>query len=120
MNFRCQLFRNPSTAESTFPFKFLSHFWGIPLCPFPNPNPRPRSSASLPKPSLGRAQLDEAENLFDNQCASVASLRRVFAFPGMPFGFPLESTFTFTATRNHETSREEKDQMIFELSTLRL
>jgi hypothetical protein len=58
--------------------------------------------------------------LFDNACASVASLRRVFAFPGMPFGFPLESTFTFTGTRNHETSQERKDQMTFKLSTLRL
>jgi hypothetical protein len=88
--------------------------------PLTQPKSPPTLLRFAPQPSLGRAQLDEAENLFDNQCASVASLRRVFAFPGMPFGFPLESTFTFTATRNHETSRDEKDQMIFELSTLRL
>lgn len=31
-----------------------------------------------------------------NHPASVASLRRLFAFPGTPFGFPLESPFTFT------------------------
>jgi hypothetical protein len=31
-----------------------------------------------------------------NQPASVASLRRLFAFTGTPFGFPLELPFTFT------------------------
>jgi len=31
-----------------------------------------------------------------NHDASVASLRRLFAFGGTPFGFPLESPFTFT------------------------
>jgi hypothetical protein len=33
-----------------------------------------------------------------NQFASVASLRRLFAFPGTRFGFRLESLFTFTGT----------------------
>jgi hypothetical protein len=31
-----------------------------------------------------------------NHHASVASLRLLFTFAGMPFGFPLESAFTFT------------------------
>jgi hypothetical protein len=35
-----------------------------------------------------------------NQHASVASLRRLFAFTGTPFGFPLESPFTFTGIPN--------------------
>jgi hypothetical protein len=35
-----------------------------------------------------------------NQPASVASLRRLFAFSGTPFGFPLESAFTFTGIPN--------------------
>jgi len=42
--------------------------------------------ASLTKPNTFR----------HNQLAGVASLRRLFAFPGTPFGFPLESAFTFT------------------------
>jgi hypothetical protein len=35
-----------------------------------------------------------------NQTASVAPLRRLFAF-GTPFGFPLESPFTFTGIPRH-------------------
>jgi hypothetical protein len=40
--------------------------------------------------------LTNPNTLRHNQPASVASLRRLFAFTGMPFGFPLESPFTFT------------------------
>jgi len=36
----------------------------------------------------------------DNHPASVASLRWLFAFTGTPFGFPLESPFTFTGIPN--------------------
>jgi len=38
-----------------------------------------------------------------NRHASVASLRRLFAFTGTPFGFPLESPFTFTGIPSHLT-----------------
>jgi hypothetical protein len=39
-----------------------------------------------------------------NQHASVASLRRLFAFTGTPFGFSLESPFTFTGIPTAVTS----------------
>jgi hypothetical protein len=38
-----------------------------------------------------------------NHHASVASLRRLFAFSGTPFGFPLESPFTFTGIPNWQS-----------------
>jgi hypothetical protein len=42
-----------------------------------------------------------------NQPASVASLRRLFAFTGTPFGFPLESPFTFTGIPSNQGKLSE-------------
>ena len=66
--------------------------------PFPcTPNPAeapPLRSGTTLIPSDG--PLTNPNTFRHNQLASVASLRRLFAFTGMPFGFPLESPFTFT------------------------
>ena len=64
-------------------------------------SPAPQIPAQAPplrsgQTTLRGAELDEAEHFLDNHLASVASLRRLFAFTGTPFGFPLESPLTFT------------------------
>jgi hypothetical protein len=69
--------RHPGPARGERGFEQLLRFAPGNLRPF---------GRSLTKPNTFR----------HNQPASVASLRRLFAFTGTPFGFPLESPFTFT------------------------
>jgi hypothetical protein len=65
-------------------------------------SPAPQIPAEAPPLRFGKTApfgccpLTKPNAFRHNQPASVASLRRLFAFPGTPFGFPLESPFTFT------------------------
>src|ERR1700756_3047006 len=69
-----------------------------PSRPFPlHPKSPPKLLRSAPEnPRPFGWSLTKPNTFRHNQPASVASLRRLFAFPGKPFGFPLESAFTFT------------------------
>ncbi len=49
-------------------------------------------------------QLDEPNTSMHNQRVSVASLGRLFARTGIPFGFPLKSSFTFTGIPREGTA----------------
>jgi hypothetical protein len=70
-----------------------------PLSPAPQiPAEGPRFAPENPRPF--RWSLTKSNTFRHNQLASVASLRRLFAFTGTPFGFPPESAFTFTGIPN--------------------
>ena len=66
--------------------------------------PAPQIPAEAPPVRYGTnlrsTQLTKPNSSRHNQQASVASLRRLFAFTGTPFGFPLESPFTFAGIPN--------------------
>jgi hypothetical protein len=85
----------PDENESCF-YRDKQGIKGL-AAPFPcTPNPRRSSSASLRNHPAEHPSLTKPNTSMHNQSASVASLRRLFAFIGTPFGFPLESPFTFT------------------------
>jgi hypothetical protein len=65
--------------------------------PFPlHPKSPPKLLRFAPEPPCRAHSLTKPNTSMHNQHASVASLRGLFAFTGMPFGFPLESPFTST------------------------
>jgi hypothetical protein len=82
------------TNESCF-YKDAGNKGAAPLSPAPQ-IPAEASSASLRTTFTPALDLTKPNTILHNHRASVASLRRLFAFTGTPFGFPLESPFTFT------------------------